>query len=86
MSFLILAGKRGSVRAYENLPVSNQELEQILEAGRMAPSAANYQPWHFIVIRDPDVRQRLATEEGRRPGPGPRRGLTRPRAIAATRW
>jgi len=32
---------------------------RILEAGRIAPSAVNYQPWYFVVVKDPDNLQRL---------------------------
>ena len=59
MTFLDLAKKRSSVRAYLDKPISDELLESILEAGRWAPSAYNIQPWVFIVIRDPAVRQSL---------------------------
>ncbi len=52
MSFLELAKKRYSVRKYKKKPVDIKKLEKILEAGRVAPSAANFQPLYFIVIRD----------------------------------
>jgi len=52
MSFLELAKKRFSVRAYKSDPVSGEDLDYILEAGRIAPSAANFQPWAFIVVRE----------------------------------
>lgn len=60
MKFLELAQKRYSVRGYTEQPVGDEELMQILEAGRLAPSAANFQPWHFIVVRDSAVKARLA--------------------------
>ena len=59
MSFLDLARKRASIRAYVDKPVSDSDLGQVLEAGRLAPSAANRQPWQFIVVRDPVVKERL---------------------------
>jgi len=59
MSFLQLAAKRGSIRAYKPDPIPEDLLAQVLEAGRLAPSAANQQPLHFIVVRDEQVRQRL---------------------------
>jgi len=52
--------QRRSVRKYEAKPVAEKDLETILEAGRQAPSAANRQPWHFIVVRDEDQKRRLA--------------------------
>jgi len=59
MSFLELARKRYSVRSYQSKEVEREKLEQVLEAGRIAPSAVNYQPWHFYVLTDPDMRKRL---------------------------
>lgn len=43
---------RRSIRTYTKDPVSDDELEPLLRAAMYAPSAANSQPWHFIVIRD----------------------------------
>lgn len=52
--------KRRSIRAYESTPVPKAVLEKILEAARLAPSAGNVQPWHFIVVTDAGKRERLA--------------------------
>lgn len=41
---------RRSIRKYQNKPVPKQLLQQILQAGRMAPSSKNRQPWKFIVV------------------------------------
>ena len=54
MNFIELAAKRYSVRNYEKRPVEKEKLLYILEAARLAPSAVNFQPWHFVVITDPD--------------------------------
>ena len=43
---------RRSVRNFSDKPVRNEVLKNILEAGRLAPSATNSQPWHFIVVRE----------------------------------
>ncbi|MEJ2244122.1 MAG: nitroreductase family protein [Candidatus Bathyarchaeota archaeon] len=43
---------RRSVRKFTNTPVTEQILNNILEAGRLAPSATNNQPWHFVVVKD----------------------------------
>jgi nitroreductase len=51
MDFLELVTQRYSVRAYKPDPVEEEKLEQILEAARMAPTAANRQPFQVIVIR-----------------------------------
>jgi nitroreductase len=52
--------KRRSVRKYEPKPLPESDLRTILEAGRQAPSAANRQPWHFVVVRDPEQKRLLA--------------------------
>lgn len=51
MRFIDLVKTRYSVRNYLNKPVEREKLEQILEAARLAPSAVNYQPWVFYVLR-----------------------------------
>ena len=52
--------ERRSVRKYEAKPIPDKDLRTILESGRLAPSAANRQPWHFVVIRDPDQKRELS--------------------------
>ena len=53
-SFLELAQARQSDRAYEaGKPIAREVLDRILEAGRLAPSACNGQPWHFTVVTEP---------------------------------
>ena len=51
MDFLELINTRYSVRAYRPDPVEDEKLEQVLNAARMAPTAANRQPFQLIVIR-----------------------------------
>ncbi len=50
---------RRSIRTYKTDPVPDDILIRILEAGRLAPSAKNIQPWKFIVIKDEKIRQEL---------------------------
>lgn len=51
MDFFELVASRESIRSYNpQRPLSQEVLTQILEAGRLAPSAANRQPWRFIVV------------------------------------
>jgi nitroreductase len=52
--------KRKSAQAYETTPVSKETLGVVLEAGRLAPSAKNIQPWHFIVVTNKDKRKTLS--------------------------
>lgn len=59
MRFSELAVKRTSVRGFADRPVPEEALNEVLETARMAPSAANVQPWRFIVVRDPARREAL---------------------------
>jgi nitroreductase len=51
MNFPDLAKSRYSCRNYKADEVEDAKLMQVLEASHFAPSAANYQPWHFIIIK-----------------------------------
>jgi nitroreductase len=51
--------QRYSVRSYQDRPVEEDKLQRVLEAARLAPSGSNRQPWKFVVVRDPKVRQKL---------------------------
>jgi nitroreductase len=58
---LDLFSKRQSVRAYNmDMPVSNDIVMRCIEAARIAPSACNAQPWKFIVVNDPVLKDKLA--------------------------
>jgi nitroreductase len=57
---LDLIKKRRSIRRYTSEDVSDEDIRRLLEAAMAAPSASNRQPWHFIVVRDPGLRQGLA--------------------------
>lgn len=50
---------RFSVRKFQQKPVEPEILEKILEAGRLAPSAVNFQPWYFIVVQQPGNLEKL---------------------------
>ena len=59
-AFIDIIRKRRSVRRFEKgRSISREVLERIAEAGRWAPSGANVQPWDFIVVEDPDMRDRV---------------------------
>ena len=60
MDILELIKTRRSIRKYKQDPVSEEELNKILEAGRWAPSASNRQPWSFIVLRSEETKRKLA--------------------------
>ena len=52
--------ERRSIRVYQDKPVPRDKLEKILEAGRLAPSARNLEPWHFITVTDATKRKILS--------------------------
>lgn len=60
--------RRRSVRDFSSRPVPLEVIENCLAAAGTAPSGANKQPWHFAVVTDPDVKQRIreAAEEEER--------------------
>ena len=52
---------RLTTRAFRpDVPVPREHIEMVLEAARHAPSGANAQPWHYIVVTDPAVKQQIA--------------------------
>jgi nitroreductase len=53
---------RRSIRRYTEAPVSDEIVTTLLEAAMAAPSAGNEQPWHFIVIRDPNMLEQIGHE------------------------
>jgi len=52
---------RRNVRSFEDRPISEADLDQILEAGRRSPSSQNWQPWDFVLVTDREVLRELAT-------------------------
>ena len=59
MSLLDLILSRRSIRRYENKDIPGEVLQQILETGRQAPSAANRQPIRFVIVNDHDILKNL---------------------------
>jgi nitroreductase len=57
---LDLIKKRRSIRTFSDRQVSDELLDQVLEAGRWAPSGMNNQPWQFAVIRDKDLKDKIS--------------------------
>jgi len=51
--------KRRSTRAFTLDPISDEALNLILEAARFAPSGMNRQPWHFTVVQNPELLERV---------------------------
>lgn len=60
MEFYEVITKRESIRDYNpNKPVEIEKLKRILEAGRIAPSAANKQPWKFMLVSSPEMLSKV---------------------------
>jgi len=51
---------RRSVLRFETTPIEEEKVQAILEAGRWAPSWLNKQPWKFIVVTDPAIKESLS--------------------------
>jgi nitroreductase len=58
-SILGLIKARRSTRRFASTPVSDEDLNAILEAARWAPSGDNYQPWKFLVIKDASTMEKI---------------------------
>ena len=59
MDFLEVIRTRRSIRSFKDTPVPGELINQMIEAGRLAPSRANSQPWRFITITDAAIKQQL---------------------------
>lgn len=55
--FLDLTAERYSCRSYKDMPVAKDLIIKILEAARLAPSAVNKQPWKFLILDTPELKQ-----------------------------
>ena len=57
MSFSALVKQRYSVRKFDSRPIEQEKMQQILEAGRLAPTAVNYQPQRILVVQGEAMEQ-----------------------------
>ena len=60
MTFSELVKKRQSTRNYSSKPIEKEKITACLEAARLAPSACNGQPWTFIIVDDPTLKNKLS--------------------------
>ena len=60
MDFMQALQARESCRAYQDKPVSREQLLKIVEAGRLSPSGCNAQPWKFIIIDEPEAKAKMS--------------------------
>jgi nitroreductase len=60
MDVLTAIRSRRSVRSYADRPIPPEVLQRLRTALRIAPSACNFQPWHFVFVHDAELRRKLA--------------------------
>ena len=60
MEFMEVVRSRRSIRKYIPKDIPEQKLANILEAARLSPSGGNRQPWKFIVIKEKDMKAKVA--------------------------
>ena len=61
MKLLDVIRSRRSIRKYRKEPVTDLLINEILEAGRWAPSGLNNQPWRFVVIKDKSFKEKISS-------------------------
>ena len=59
MELMDVIRNRRSIRRYKPDPVSDEDVKYVLEAARLAPSWANTQCWHFVVVTDEEVKRKI---------------------------
>ena len=61
MDFLELVSSRQSVRAFDpERSVEKEKIDRIIDIARLAPSACNAQPWSFVVVDEPELKNKIA--------------------------
>ena len=51
--------RRRTIRTFSNRPIPREIIEECLRAAGTAPNGANMQPWHFVVVSDPDAKKQI---------------------------
>lgn len=59
MGVLEIIEKRRSIRKYKNIIIPEEDIEKLMEAARLAPSAANGQNWKFVIVNDQKIKKQL---------------------------
>ena len=59
MEFKALVQARRSVRSFDAVDVTDEQVAAIIDAGRWAPSPLNLQPWEFILVSDPEIKKQI---------------------------
>ncbi|MBT6626328.1 MAG: nitroreductase family protein, partial [Gemmatimonadetes bacterium] len=58
-AFHVELARRRSVRDFADTPVEREVIEQCLATAGTAPSGANLQPWHFVAVSSPEVKEKI---------------------------
>lgn len=58
-SFGAILSKRRTVREYADTPVDRELILRCIDLAGKAPSGANLQPWHFVLVEDPEIKRRI---------------------------
>ncbi|MDH5482232.1 MAG: nitroreductase family protein [Candidatus Bathyarchaeota archaeon] len=61
MDLFEVVEKRRSIRKFKPNSVAEKDLKKILEAGQLAPSDGNRQPWYFVVVKNEETKNALST-------------------------
>jgi len=64
MEFYDVIKTRRSIRQYKSTEIPEDVLSRVLEAARLAPSGSNRQPWKYVLIKNPELRKKIATLSG----------------------
>ncbi|OGD53389.1 hypothetical protein A3K80_05385 [Candidatus Bathyarchaeota archaeon RBG_13_38_9] len=59
MDVLEAIQKRRSIRKFKTTPLTSEQINNLLEAARLAPSGCNVQPWRFIIVKDTQLKTKL---------------------------
>ena len=59
-----IAGRK-STRRYQDKAVSDEQILQLLQSARLAPSGSNTQPWNFIIVRSEKTKEKIAEADGK---------------------
>jgi len=65
METIVCIKTRRSRRKFLDKDISNELLEKIIDAGRYAPSSMNSQPWEFIIVKEDEIKKKLAELKGK---------------------
>ena len=68
MEFFEILQKRRSIRKFEDKPVEPEKVERLLQAAFLSPSSHNHRPWHFIIVDDRELLNKLSkSKDGAQP-------------------